>query len=68
MAHEIYAKHLTNGELADVLEFAAPFHGADIAVAIMKESARRLRDEPEAHFVTLRPSDLPPLTAYAVAD
>lgn len=61
-----YARSLTNKELAEILEFSSSYHEAQIAVAAMREAAKRLREEPEPHFVAPPGPELPSLMAYAV--
>jgi hypothetical protein len=63
-----YARNLTNRELAEILEFSSFYHDAEIAVAAMREAAKRLREEPGPHFMVSPSPDLPPLKAYAVAE
>jgi hypothetical protein len=43
MNSSAYTRTLTDEELAELLEFSAPFHEAEIATAVMKEAAKRLR-------------------------
>jgi hypothetical protein len=62
-----YARRPTNAALADVLEFAAGYHEAEIAAAAMREAAKRLRAEPEPHYAVPPRPALPPLKAYADA-
>jgi hypothetical protein len=54
--------------LAEVLEFAARYHKAEIAVAAMREAAKRLREEPEPHYAVPPHPALPPLKAYAALE
>lgn len=61
-----YARDLTNRELAEILEFSSFYHDAEIAVAAMREAAKRLREEPEPHYVAPPGPNLPSLVAYAV--
>ena len=61
-----YAHGLTNAELAAILEYSSNYHEAEIAIAAMREAAKRLREEPEPHFASSAPSGLPPLKAYAI--
>ncbi len=63
-----YARNLTNAELADILEYSSFYHDAEIAVAVMREAAKRLREEPEPQFASPPPRGLPPLKAYAIPD
>ncbi len=65
---EAYARDLTNAELADILEYGSYYHEAEIAVAAMREAAKRLREEPEPQFASPPPRDLPPLKAYTIPD
>ena len=58
---------LTNAQLAKALEYIAPRLDSELARAIMQQAAKRLRGEPEPHFGTSPPPDLPPLKAYAEA-
>jgi hypothetical protein len=60
-----YAQTLKNGELAEILEYSSHYHEAEIAVAVMREAAKRLREEPELHLVSSPAPDLPPLRALA---
>jgi hypothetical protein len=59
-----YAQSLTNAELAEILEFGSYYHESEIAVAAMREAAKRLRSEPM--FAVSPPRDWPPLKAYAI--
>lgn len=52
----------TNGELAQALEYIGSMMKGGISDAVMKEAARRLREQPEPHLVE------PPLKAYALTD
>lgn len=61
-----YARNLTNKELADILEFSSFYHEAEIACAAMREAAKRLREQPEPHYVVPPSPHLPSLMAYAV--
>jgi hypothetical protein len=61
-----YARSLTNKELADILEFGSYFHEAEIAAAAMQEAAKRLREQPEPHFVTPPGPNHPSLKAYSL--
>lgn len=67
MNFEDHLRSMTNAELAKSLEYLGAHMRGGISEAIMKEAARRLREEPEPHFVMPRPPNLPPLKAYAVA-
>jgi hypothetical protein len=60
-----YALSLTNKELAEILEFSSFYHDAEIAVAAMREAAKRLRWQPEPHYAVPRGPNLPTLKAYA---
>jgi hypothetical protein len=60
-----YAANMTNAELANSLDYMAHHLHSTLAQAIMQLAAKRLRGEPEPHFVEPRPRDLPPLRAYA---
>lgn len=63
-----YARNLTNGELAEILEYSSFYHEAEIAVAAMREAAKRLREEPELQFASPPPRDRPPLKTYAIPE
>jgi hypothetical protein len=63
-----YAHSLTNAELAEILEYGAFYHAAEIAAAAMREAAKRLKEEPEAHFVMPPAPNHPPLKAYAALE
>jgi hypothetical protein len=63
-----YAKTLNNHELAESLDYNSANAKTDIMRAVMLEAARRLKDDPEPHFVEPKPPDMPPLKAYAMPD
>jgi hypothetical protein len=65
MSLEEFIGGMRNTELAKGLELIAPRLDSELAQAIMQEAARRLRGEPEAHYVSPPLPDLPPLNAYA---
>jgi hypothetical protein len=50
------------------LEYLGSTMKGGISDAIMMEAARRLRQQPEPHFVEPPKPDLPPLKAYAELD
>ena len=63
-----YAKSLSNREIADSLDYNAPYAKTDMARAIMEEAARRLRDGGETQYVMPAPPNNPPLKAEALPD
>ena len=63
-----YARDLANTELADILEYSSYYLEAEIAVAAMREAAKRLRDDREPQFASPPPRRPPPLKAYAIPD
>jgi hypothetical protein len=65
--HEFIAS-TSNASLAKALEYLGEQMAGGISDAILKEAARRLRGEPEPHFVEPPPRDNPPLKAYALPD
>jgi hypothetical protein len=65
---DVYVRSVTNGQLAKALEYLGSTMKGGISDAIMIEAARRLRQQPEPHFVEPPKPDLPPLKAYAELD
>jgi hypothetical protein len=63
-----YVRTVTNAQLAKALEYLGSTIKGGISDAIMMEAARRLRQQPEPHFVEPPKPDLPPLKAYAELD
>lgn len=67
---EAYATTLTNKELADLLDYNAPYAKTAIMRATMQEAAKRLRggQEPFPHYALPPTRNNPPLNAYATPD
>ena len=65
---DVYVRSVTNGQLAKALEYIGSTMKGGISDAIMMEAARRLRQQPEPHYVEPPKPDLPPLKAYAELD
>ncbi len=67
---QAYARTLTNKELADSLDYNAPYAKSDMMHAAMIEAAKRLRgdQEPFPHYATPPTRNNPPLNAYATPD
>jgi len=65
---DVYVRSVTNGQLAKALEYLGSTMKGGISDAIMMEAARRLRQQPEPHYVEPPKPDLPPLKAYAELD
>lgn len=67
---QAYARTLTNKELADSLDYNAPYAKSDMMCAAMQEAAKRLRgdQEPFPHYATPPTRNNPPLNAYATPD
>ncbi|HTI81931.1 MAG TPA: hypothetical protein VL614_15885 [Acetobacteraceae bacterium] len=67
---QAYARTLTNKELADSLDYNAPYAKSDIMRSVMEEAAKRLRGDQESllHYATPPPRNNPPLNAYATPD
>jgi hypothetical protein len=63
-----YALSLTNKGLAEILEFRSFYHDAEIAVVARREAAKRLRAQPEPHYVLAPGPKLPTLKAYAAIE
>lgn len=65
-----YARTLTNKELADSLDYNAPYARSDIMRAAMKEAAMRLRgdQEPLPHYAMPPTRNNPSLKAYVTPD
>lgn len=63
-----FAARMSNAKIAQALEFIAPRLHSELALAIMREAAGRLRGEPEPHFAVPPPPDLPPLEIHGVPD
>jgi hypothetical protein len=63
-----HLRNMTNAKLAQALDYIGSQMRGGISDAILKEAAKRLREEPEAHFVSPPPRNKPPLKAYAIAD
>jgi hypothetical protein len=59
---------MRNTEIAKALDLIAPRLDSELAKAIMREAARRLRGEPEPHYAGPPLPDLPPLEAHATPD
>ena len=68
MTFEERIQHMTNEQLANALEFIGSHMRGGISDGMLKEAAKRLRQQPEPHFVEPRKPDLPPLKAYAELD
>jgi hypothetical protein len=66
--YHAYAKSLSNREIADSLDYNAPYAKNDMARAIMQEAAGRLRDGGEAQYVLPTPPHNPPLKAEALPE
>jgi len=67
---QAYARTLTNKELADSLDYNAPYAKSDIMRAAMEEAAKRLRgdQEPVPHYATPPTRNNPSLNACAMPD
>jgi len=67
---QAYATTLTDKELADSLDYNAPYARSDMMRAAMREAARRLRrdQEPLPHYAMPPLPNNPPLNAYATPD
>lgn len=65
-----YARTLSNKELANSLDYNAPYAKSDIMRTVMEEAAKRLRgdQEPFPHYATPPTRNNPPLNAYATPD
>jgi hypothetical protein len=60
-----FTRRISNADLAKALEYIGSQMRGGISDAILNEAAKRLRHEPEPHFVEPPPRGLPPLKAYA---
>ena len=58
----------TNAELAEALEYIGSMMKGGISDAVMKEAAKRLREQTEPLFVELASPNRPPLKAYALPE
>jgi hypothetical protein len=58
-------RSMKNADLAKALEYIGSQMRGGISEAMIKEAAKRLRSEPEPHYVMPPEPDLPPLKAYA---
>ena len=64
--YRAYAKSLNDREIADSLDYNAPYARTDMARAIMEEAASRLRDGGETQYVLPTPPGNPPLKTEAI--
>jgi hypothetical protein len=68
MTFEEQLRQMTNVKLAEALEYIGSCMRGGISDGILREAAKRLREEPEALSVMPPPKDNPPLKAYAIPD
>ena len=68
MTYEEQLRTMTNAKLAQALEYIGSQMRGGISDGILKEAAKRLRTEPEPHFVTPPPPYNPPLKAEALTE
>jgi hypothetical protein len=68
MTFQEQIRSMTNSQLAKALEYIGSAMRGGISDAILKEAAKRLREQPEPHFVEPPKPNLPPLKAYAELD
>jgi hypothetical protein len=61
-------RSMKNADLAKALEYIGSQMRGGISEAMIKEAAKRLRSEPESHYVMPPKPDLPPLKAYAIME
>jgi hypothetical protein len=59
---------MTNADIAKAIEYIGSQMRGRISDAVLREAAKRLRNEPEPYLVSPPPRDMPPLKAYAHAD
>jgi hypothetical protein len=61
-------RQMTNVKLAEALEYIGSCMRGGISDGILNEAAKRLRAEPQPHFVEPPPKGNPPRKAYAIPD
>ena len=68
MSFHDQVRSMKNADLAKALEYIGAQMRGGISEAMIKEAAKRLRSEPEPHYVEPPKPDLPPLKAYAIME
>ena len=68
MSFHDHIRSMKNADLAKALEYIGAQMRGGISEAMIKEAAKRLRSEPEPHYVEPPKPDLPPLKAYAIME